>query len=262
MRRLASLVALLLLGAAAHAAEPIKVLVLGTYHFSNAGLDQHNVEAVDVLLPERQRELAALVESLAKFQPTFVGVEWSDDVVQERWAKFRDGTLPESRNEVVQVGFRLAREAGVERVRGIDADGEFPYQAADAYARSHGMGVMLDEAQAEAAASVARITALQRDLTIGGVLHELNSEAETQRSHAFYANTLRIGGGDEQPGVALNVAWYARNMQTCARLVQQLKPGDRAVVVFGLGHKYWLERCVRDVPGLELVSAREYLPAK
>ena len=262
MHRLASLACLLLVAPLLQAAEPAKVLVLGTYHFGNPGKDQHNVESVDVLQPARQRELEALTASLMEFRPTFVAVEWPDAVVQERWAKYRDGTLPESRNEVVQVGFRLARAAGLDAVHGIDADGDFPYDAVDAYAKAHGQSAILDAAQAEVAASVARTTALQRERTIGGVLRELNTPGSAQRDHGFYMQTLRIGGGDDQPGVALNVAWYARNMQTCARLVQRLKPGDRAVVVFGHGHKYWLQRCAEDTPGLEFVEAARYLPER
>ncbi|HET9484568.1 MAG TPA: DUF5694 domain-containing protein [Xanthomonadales bacterium] len=260
MNRIASFAALLLVSGSLAAAAPAKVLVLGTYHFANPGKDQHNVEAVDVIAPQRQRELEALANALARFRPTVVAVEWPEAVVKERWAAYRDGTLPESRNEVVQIGFRLARAAGLDLVHGIDADGEFPYDAVEAYARAHGQSAILDAAQAEVAAFVARTSALQHERTIGGVLRELNRPGSAQRDHGFYMQMLRIGGGDEQPGVALNVAWYARNMRTCARLVQLLEPGARAVVVFGHGHKYWLERCARDTPGLEFVEAADYLP--
>src|SRR5262245_9772081 len=83
-----------------------QVLLVGTYHFSNPGHKLNNVKAVDVLSAERQRNLAKLVSALARFEPTFVGVEWPQARVTERYAKFLDGTLPESSNEVVQLGFR------------------------------------------------------------------------------------------------------------------------------------------------------------
>lgn len=46
----------------------------------------------------------------------------------------------------------------------------------------------------------------------------------------------------------------------CARLVQALNPGDRAVVFYGLGHVTFLRHCIEDVPGLELVDPEPYLP--
>ena len=54
------------------AAEPARVLIVGTYHFSNPGQDQANVDAVDVTAPQRQAELQAITDALAKFAPTMV----------------------------------------------------------------------------------------------------------------------------------------------------------------------------------------------
>ncbi len=259
MKRCAALL-LAFAASTGHAAEPARVLILGTYHFGNPGKDMHNVEADDVLASQRQREIEALVASLARFEPTLLALEWPKALVDERWAKYRAGTLPESRNEVVQIGFRLAKAAGVERVHGIDVDGNFPYDAVAAYAAKHGQQPILDAARTRSAAMVARTNELQRTHSIGAVLHDMNLAATIDADNAFYADMLKVGGGDEQPGVALNVAWYTRNMQSCARLVQRLEPGDRAVVVFGAGHAYWLRRCVIDVPGVELVEATDYLP--
>ena len=38
---------------------PIEVMVLGTYHMANPGLDLANVKSDDVLKPQRQKELEA-----------------------------------------------------------------------------------------------------------------------------------------------------------------------------------------------------------
>lgn len=82
------------------------------------------------------RRLARAIES--KFAPTKVAVEWPAQVVQERYPKFRDAQLPESRNEVVQLGFRLARERSLPAVLGLDVEGDFPFEAVAAWADNHG----------------------------------------------------------------------------------------------------------------------------
>src|SRR5215211_6323958 len=52
-----------------------QVLVIGSYHMSNPGLDVVNIKADDVLAPKRQREIEELATKLAAFKPTKVAVE-------------------------------------------------------------------------------------------------------------------------------------------------------------------------------------------
>jgi Family of unknown function (DUF5694) len=70
---------------------------------------------------------------------------------------------------------------------------------------------------------------------------------------------LTLGSGDEQPGVKLVSAWYARNLAICARLLQEIKPGDRVVVFYGQGHIYLLQQCLREQAGVQLVDPLSYL---
>ena len=49
--------------------DAIHLLILGTYHMGNPGLDAVNVHADDVLTKRRQSELALLNASLLKFRP-------------------------------------------------------------------------------------------------------------------------------------------------------------------------------------------------
>lgn len=57
-------------GALAQGPAPIDVMVVGTYHMDNPGLDLANMKVDDVLKPERQKELEALSAALADFRPT------------------------------------------------------------------------------------------------------------------------------------------------------------------------------------------------
>lgn len=255
----ALLVASALMQPAIAADAPVKVLVVGTYHFGNPGRDQHNVASDDVLKPERQAQLAAIDAALAKFAPTRVMVEWPKDIVDERYPKFLAGTLEPSRNEVVQLGFRAARTAKLDHVDGIDADGEFPYEPVDTWATKHGMKARLDAAGAETEKRVAAITKQQADGTIGETLRLMNRPESIAQDAAWYGDLLRYGAGDEQPGVDLLAAWTKRNLAICARLVQASQPGDRVLVFYGAGHAHLLRQCVGEVPGFELVEPNAYL---
>jgi len=144
-------------------------------------------------------------------------------------------------------------------VHGLDVEGDFPFDAIVALAREHGRAGEIDAMLAAGGKEVEHISALQERTSIGGVLRDLNTRESIERNHAFYPPLLTMGAGDDQPGVKLLSAWYARNLAICARLLQEIQPGDRVVVFYGQGHIYLLQQCLREQPGLQLVDPLGYL---
>ena len=260
--RLIALAALatLLFAAGSPAAPPIQVMIVGTYHMSNPNRDMHDVKADDVLAPKRQAEIAEIVNGIARFRPTVVDVEWDADTAAVRFPEYLAGTLPASRNEVVQLGFRLAKQARIAAVHGIDVEGDFPYDPVAAYARTHGQMPLLDAADREVAASISRVNDILAKGTIAAALRYLNDPARIASDNAFYRTTLRVGAGADQPGAELLTAWYKRNFYICAHLIQIAHPGDRVVVFYGSGHAFLLRQCVGETPGFGLVEPNAYLP--
>jgi len=253
----ASLVALPTL---CNAAEPVSVIIVGGFHMSNPGKDLHNMQADDMLAPKRQKEIAAVTDALAKFKPTLVAVEWPADIVDQRYPQYLKGTLAPSHNEVVQLGFRLAKTAGLKSVAGIDVDGEFPFEAVQTYAKAHGQSDLLAAVGAETDKFVKKQSDMLASGTVGGVLRFLNDPALIENGNDFYRTTLWVGGGTDQPGAELLTQWYRRNFLICANLVQRAKPGDHVVVFYGSGHSFLLRQCVNEMPGYKLVEANGYLP--
>ena len=90
----------------------------------------------------------------------------------------------------------------------------------------------------------------------------MNDPARIAEGNGFYSSALRVGGGDTQPGADLVAAWGQRNYRICARIIQDSKPGDRVVVIFGSGHAYLLRRCFAETPGFVLVEPNRYLPKR
>lgn len=269
--RLAAIVTLVIASSAAAQTEestappaaPIQVMVLGTYHFANPGLDLNNMEADDVLTPSRQAELAALADVLATFEPTVVAIERTteppyDDPV---WLDYDDEMLSTVRNERVQIGYRLADAAGTSRVYAIDeqpGEGEpdyFPYDALSAFAEEEGRE---DELAALSGWDDfnAAFEAAQATETIPALLARVNGEAFHDD---FYWNALTLGEGERQPGPELAAYWFLRNAKIMNKLVQVTEPGDRVVLVFGAGHGHWLREMVEKTRGFELEPVQPYL---
>jgi hypothetical protein len=261
-RWLTAAIAALVCAGGASAAE---VMILGTYHMANPGLDLHNVKSDDVLLSRRQAELADITTSLARFRPTLVAVEspakGGAAAKVEKYRQYLDGHLADSRNEVVQVGFRLARAMNLVEVWGIDVEGDFPYDAVKKFADANRqLAERLDAMSATIERMLDGLNRVLKNGTIGAGLRYMNEPARIADGNAFYQSMLLFGAGGEQPGVALLDAWQARNNAICARLVQLAKKDDRVVVVYGSGHAFLLRQCVTQMPGFRLVEANDYLP--
>ena len=242
------------------AETPVSVMVVADFHMSNPGHDVHNVTVADVLLPDPQAEIAKITDALAVFHPTEVMAEWPADLASERYAHYLAGTLPPSRNEVVQLGFRLAKATGLNRFYGIDVDGGFPYEPVQSFAQAHGQSELLERANVEIETSVQTQTAMLQSKGIAATLRYLNDPDRLSRDNIFYRQMLRVGTGSQQPGVDLLTAWYRRNFLICANLLQNSHPGDRIVIFSGSGDAFLLRQCVAETPGFMLVEPNSFLP--
>ena len=242
------------------AAPVTKVMVVGTFHFDNPGLDFRNLAVDDVLKPKRQAEIAAVVRALARFSPTVIGIEWREEPARVDYQRYRAGTLPPTRDEGVQLGFALAKAAKLETVHGLDIPADLPFEAAFAFAEAHGRQDIIERITAVSDANVAEQENSLKARGIAATLRLLNDPVAADRTHGLYREVLKLGAGSEQPGLEATATWYRRNLGICAKLLQAARPGDRMMVFFGAGHLTLLQQCVRETPGFVLVDARRYLP--
>ena len=244
-------------------AEPVRVMVLGVYHFGNPGLDVNNVEADDVRSPDRQRELDALAEALTRFAPTAVAHEGKGvaPYLDTRYADFTRRDLTRDRNEIVQIAYRLAAQAKLRRVYAIDEqpdDGEpdyFPFEKLQQFAEQSGKAGELREA-VDASALMRMVEKAQTTLSIPEVLLLMNGEPFDD---TFYWRVLSFGAGEDQPGPELAAYWFMRNAKIFNKLIQITQPGDRVIVIYGAGHGHWLREMIEKTPGYELEPVTPYL---
>lgn len=277
MLKALALAAVFALGAsAAHAQTapaPIRVMVVGAFHFDNPGLDLANASIDPVTTPAKQAELAQVAEDLARFQPTAVAVERiatdTATLQDQRWPEFTVATLTTDADERVQVGYRLAALAGLDRVYAIDEQPEgderdyFPFERVAAWADANGREADLNALVTEPGRFSAEMEANQRVHSLGWMLRDINRpDHPLNGSMSFYYRLLEYGDAVNQPGAELNAGWYERNAKIFAKLMMVAKPGDRIAVVYGAGHLYWLRHFIQSTPGYELVEANDYLTGR
>jgi hypothetical protein len=237
-----------------------EILVLGTYHMSNPGHDVHNMQADDVLSPRRQREIAQLIEVLKRFRPTKIAIEaevGSQRVGQE-YSDYLAGKYTLSRNEIDQIGYRLAKELGHRVVYPVDEGGEFPWKRLVNYAKANGLEEKFDSLDSSMSAQVREQSDFLRSHTVLEMLEYMNSDAMAAGGVALYYALVRYGDPFDYAGPDLLAAWYQRNIRIYHNIVKLIEsPNDRILVIYGFGHLGWLQQNVSNDPAVRLRKLAE-----
>ncbi|HET8712052.1 MAG TPA: DUF5694 domain-containing protein [Gemmatimonadales bacterium] len=234
----------------------VQVMILGTYHFANPGRDVIRQNVDDVLHATRQAELEDLVTRLARWNPDRIAVEWpfsETDTIRARYARYRASALAPSRNEVVQIGFRLASRLGHDAVYPIDDDSFLDLndslkaidQRRPAFARTRDSIHAVLQKQAEAN------NAWMRTTTIREHLLRLNSDEALHAGNSLgmFGGYLAAGEGQNYGGPRFLADWYARNFNMAHNLTRMLRPDvKRILVVVGNGHVPPLRNLLDEAP--------------
>jgi len=246
-----------------------QLLILGTFHFKDAGLDGYKPEVdIDIHSESRQKELEEVLERLAAYDPTKILIEWKVDVqavTDERYAAWLSGDLELGANEVYQIAFRLAKRLGHASVTNVDVLGR-SYQdlpeSLDAYAREKG------QSAARRSLWDGRYTALYRAedhakarRSLRETFLAMNDEESLRRSHGHYVlRGLTIGDDDEYPAVdSLTGWWYNRNLRIFGNVLREVEPEDRVLLLIGAGHVPIIRHAAEASPEIDLIDVRDVL---
>lgn len=265
--------------------EQVEVILLGTYHMDEPGLDAVNVSADDALADDRQRELETLVSNLVRASPDHVAVERPSsraDDVNEVYKRYRDGDVAYDemhafdprhpnrddetmacRSEVVQVGFRLADRLGHDRVVPVDVpetledDPDFAALEDAGYEPAPKVDVpQVDRDELQASQDERLATS-----TIPEFHRYLNEEAALHYNDGMFDEFLRYGDGDNYAGPDALARWYRRNLRMAHNVWRAADANtERVLFVVGSGHVHVLRHLFTEFPQFCPVSPLPYLP--
>jgi hypothetical protein len=242
MRNAIAALAVAALAFSASAAEPAKaapeVLVLGVFHFDNPGLDFVKSEVPDVLAPERQKEIATIVDQLAAFKPTKIVVEWPADKAAElerRYADYRAGKYELTRSETYQLAFRLAKALDLPTLYAGDVKGDMDFDSVIAYAQKNDPAFMASFGSF-ITGPLAKQMQLQKEAPIAQTLLYMNAAEFLTVGHSKYVEMSRLGGPGNYIGAEVVGVWYVRNLKIFSNIARLAQPGERLLVLFGGGH--------------------------
>lgn len=250
-------------------AQQTEVVTLGVFHFEFPNLDAKQFsdeEQIDVWLPQYQKEIELITQKLARFKPDAVVVEWplfwqqkTDSIYREYLA----GNHELSRNEVEQLGFRIAKMCNA-KIYCADAWGAqtaaIEKLLEDYESKEY---VAFEESFSNSPDSV--LYAEHKDIfKQEGILAELIEINNPERIKRGLGNYL-IGhfkyettegdytGADFESG-----RWFNRNLRIF-RNVQRIPKVKRILVIFGAGHMNLLNYLFECSPEYKLLKVNDYL---
>ncbi len=250
-----------------------KVMTLGVFHFEFPNRDvikTSDKDKIDVLDAKYQGEITKIVLALKEFHPTQIFVEVRTEKqnhIDSLFQAYIKGNHTVSRNEVEQLGFRLAKELNISKLNCIDTWGKM-YESLD----------YLFSDTSSRAKKFERYYFNNRDT----VYLKREGESNSDNMKNIITDLIKINDPknikeslgpylighfkyEEKEGDYTGVdfeagRWFDRNLRIY-RNVQRFitKDTDKILVIFGAGHMNILNYLFECSPEFELVSPEPYL---
>ena len=261
------------------------IMILGSTHLANDGLDAFNTKMDDVLASKRQREIEQLVTLLQAYQPTKIALErdakMHDAGTQKEYQGYLNGTYELKRNEHDQIGFRLAKLMGHPKLYCVDYRldyrkddpiipfDEFDFTLVDyhGFAQEHNQEHFLpsppDEGKRTQDEEGRTWIEPETYISIIDMYIQDNDPEGIRADHQGYIQQIaRVGLGDQYPGANwLSHYWYDRNLKIYVNLTRIAKSNDRILLIIGAGHVYLIQQFLEESGDYIIESPLQYLKA-
>lgn len=257
--------------------QPTAVLLLGTFHFGYPNLDGHKTDSsryIDVKSPQRQKELEELADVIRRFKPSRIYIESSHQPwIDSLYAEYRAGRFAMGRNEIFQLGFRVAGQLNLPRLYAVDSwpfsnqysktygwiDSLWDHEMPDDSLRDQYWGARYKNWYTASDSIELGLTMLENFLLMA-------EPAVQQRMHGHYlasgfsTRPLSENENGQQGPDRLSIWWYNRNLRIFNNILRTRPgPDDRILVLFGNGHMPILRHCFYSSPEFQIVELKSLL---
>ena len=234
-----------------------KITILGTFHFEKTN-DLAAIKIDSLNSRARQKQLEELALILAQYKPTKIMVEWEpktkpglDEELRNYLAD--DFNLP--KNEIYQIGFRVAKLAGIKELFPIDYQMGLGDEEVMSYLnKTDKLSVFQNRIS-----KVIEFAQEETDYLNNHTFSEYYQRANSTLHDSFNRNLYleQIAGISKESGNPLwNYAanWYKRNIFIMGQIDALIEDGDRILVIIGGGHRAILKDLYQNRSEVEYVE--------
>lgn len=242
-----------------------EIFLLGTFHFRESKMN--------FFTNETQDELKQLIKRISRFFPDAVAVELASSqqsAIDKSYAelnlsdfddfeKMKTDTLGNITmfgqerpirysDESVQVGYRLGKELGLQRVYGIDEDIEMD-------------GTMFMNPSPRVMSAIQKMQDFDKghEDSVIDQYRFLNTDEWSKRNHHIYMAVNAENSDGNFNGSMAILTWYERNLKIFSNIQRIAESAKRIFVLYGAGHLQLLRDFINETDGMKLTDIYEYI---
>lgn len=251
-----------------------EVLLIGTFHYNNPGLDVVKTKSFDILSEASQKELQMMAEKIKAYQPDKIFVEWPYDrqeKLDSLYQVFKGGDYYQNeglsdyyrKGEIFQLAFRVAALADLDRVHAIDyRDAEFPFDSMMTVIATHNQKELMGDIQT----AIQQITTefddkIESGISLLELTYYLNLPEMRAMSNTFHTEVpLLAGAPDNFIGPYLSAEWIRRNLYTWSMIQKYTAASDeRIMILMGSSHIALIKDFIDQHKGWQSVELQEVM---
>lgn len=240
------------------------IMLLGTNHFDTSMVSDYKVtEEMDIFSETKQNEIQEVLEKLSAFAPTKIILEYPSKAQKElskTYESYRNGELQPQKNEIYQLGYKLADMLGHDAIYAGDFNEEEGIPDIFSF---------IDEDSSDIAEKIKgfstnwlkEINQMLSSSTICDSLIFTNEPASLKSMHQIYTEMSLLEYNGEPIGAKWVMHyWYYRNMLIYKKITElTTNPDDRILVIYGAGHLYLLQQFCQEGDRFIIENPTTYL---
>ncbi len=260
--------------------KPIEILVIGTFHFNNPGLDVSKFNTFDIMAEPPQKQLDEIADAITKFKPSKVFTEWElkDQLVLDTlYGKYLDGSYLDyvtkkfpkrkfyTHNEIVQLAFRTGKKSKLTKIHGIDyTETSFDYDSLMKSVDTLKQPNYKKEDDLDRKIGEKNYNDLFATNDLLKCLFEMNTQKERMDDISWYiskANSSDTIG--TYVGAYLSSEWYRRNLYMLANIQKITESTDQKVMVLaGSSHIAMIAELLKYDANFKVIELKDIMLKK
>lgn len=233
-----------------------EILLIGTFHFNNPGLDAVKTNRFDVTIPKPQNELETITDQIKKYNPDQIFVEWDFDdqpALDSLYNAYLGGNYADQvtkkaktprakafyqENEIFQLAFRAGKKSALKKITAIDYGIDLPFDSVMKAMNEASQTGLINFLDSSMKAMGKTANTKRKTMSLTELILDLNTQTSRDFDNGFYTSYFnKAGKRDNFAGAQMVSEWYRRNLYMYALLQKlTLQTDKRIMVLLGASH--------------------------
>ncbi|MFC0779858.1 DUF5694 domain-containing protein [Flavobacterium sp. HJSW_4] len=259
MKKFILLLALITFNITSAQTKKKQILLVGTFHYANPGLDVAQLNSFNIMSEKSQKELEIMSDKIKKFGPDKIFVEWEFNEqadLDKFYNKNADSLFKTNKNEITQLALRTAKKLNHKKLYGMNLYTSFPYDSLMmSMEKANQQDLLKRNSEWKKRNEKDHNERITKSSLQELMLHYNKKETENKNIQWYLEVANRAGNPDDFIGASLVSNWYKRNLYMYS-LIQKLTEStdNKIMVLVGAGHAALIREFIMHDPTFEIVE--------